>query len=39
MRIENIRFELKVLSSNLNEFETFNRIQMRIKFSSRKNFF
>jgi hypothetical protein len=38
MRVENIRFELEILSSNLNESESFNRIQMRIKFFSRKNF-
>jgi hypothetical protein len=28
MRIENIRFELKILNSNLNEFEIFNRIRI-----------
>jgi hypothetical protein len=38
MRIESIRFELKILSLNLNEFESFSRIQMRIKFFSKKNF-
>jgi predicted enzyme involved in methoxymalonyl-ACP biosynthesis len=38
MRIESIRFELEILSSNFNEFESFNRIQMKIKFFSKKNF-
>jgi hypothetical protein len=38
MRIENIRFELRILNSNLHESENFNRIQMRIKFFSKKNF-
>jgi hypothetical protein len=38
MRIENIRFELKILSSKFNESEIFSRIQMKIKFFSKKNF-
>jgi hypothetical protein len=38
MRIENIRFKLKILNSNFNEFENFNRIQMKIKFFSKKIF-
>jgi hypothetical protein len=28
MRIENIRFELEILISNLNEFEIFSRIRI-----------
>jgi hypothetical protein len=46
MQIENIRFELKILSSDFNESEISNRIRIinwdcwliKIKFFSKKNF-
>jgi hypothetical protein len=46
VRVENIRFELKILNSNLNEFEIFNRIRIlnwncwliKMKFFSKKKF-